>query len=138
MTRAIAITRVFDAPRERVWRAWTEPDELVAWWGKRGWTAQRESLTMDLRPGGVFRVVSVSDQDGREQVTEGVYVEIEEPERLSFGEATVLLTDLGDGRTRMDFRTRLDAPDDVCDAAAGGLASAFERLAERLQPKEPR
>jgi uncharacterized protein YndB with AHSA1/START domain len=136
MTREIEITRLFDAPRERVWRAWTEPDELVAWWGKRGWTAQRDSLTMDLRPGGRFRVVSVSDEDGREQVTEGIYAEIAEPERLSFGDATVTLTDLGDGRTRMDFRTRL--PDDVCDAAAGGLASAFERLADQLQAKEPR
>jgi uncharacterized protein YndB with AHSA1/START domain len=136
MTREIEITRVFDAPRERVWRAWTEPGELVAWWGRRGWTAQRDSLTMDLRPGGRFRVVSVSDEDGREQVTEGVYAEIVEPERLSFGDATVTLTDLGDGRTRMDFRTRL--PEDVPDVAAAGLASAFERLADHLQAKEPR
>ena len=133
----IEITRIFDAPRDRVWRAWTEPDELVCWWGKRGWTAQRASIAMDLRPGGAFRVVSVCDEDGREQVTEGVYVEIVAPERLSFCEAEVTFTDLGDGRTRMDFRTSLDAPDDVCDAARGGLASAHDRLAEHLR-EDPR
>jgi uncharacterized protein YndB with AHSA1/START domain len=132
MTPEIEITRVFDAPRERVWQAWTEPDQLVRWWGKRGWTAQRASLEMDVRPGGGFRVVTISDADGREMVSEGVYREVVPPERLSFGDATVTFTDLGDGRTRMDFRTAMRASDDIRAAAAGGLASAFERLAEVL------
>jgi Activator of Hsp90 ATPase homolog 1-like protein len=129
----IEITRYFDAPRERVWRAWTRPEELVKWWGKRGWTAQPGTLVMDVRPGGAFRVVTVHDDDGRTMVSEGVYHEVVEPERLSFGESTVTLTDLGDGRTRMDFRTsaRMD------ETAVGGFNSALDRLAEQLQ-EEPR
>ena len=130
----IEISRTFQAPRERVWKAWTDPDELAVWWGRRGWSARREEITMDVRPGGAFRVVSVNDADGREMVNEGVYREVVEPERLSFGETTVTFTDLGDGRTRMDFRSAAEHP----PRAAGGLASAFERLAEHLQPKEPR
>ncbi len=129
----IEITRVFDAPREKVWRAWTRPEELARWWGKRGWTALPDTIVMDVRPGGAFRVVTVHE-DGREMVSEGVYREVVEPERLSFGESTVTFTDLGDGRTRMDFRTsaRMD------ETARGGFESALERLTEHLQPKEPR
>ena len=132
MTHEIEITRVFHAPRERVWQAWTEPEQLVRWWGKRGWTAQRSSLQLDVRPGGAFRVVTISDDDGREMVSEGVFREVVAPERLSFGDATVTFTDLGDGRTEMRFRTTMRAGDDIRAAAAGGLASAFERLAEVL------
>jgi uncharacterized protein YndB with AHSA1/START domain len=130
----IEITRYFDAPRDRVWRAWTRPEELVRWWGKRGWTAQADTIVMDVRPGGAFRVVTIHDDDGREMVSEGVYGEVVEPERLSFGDSTVTLTDLGEGRTRMDFRTstRMD------ETAVGGFNSALDRLAEHLQTKEPR
>jgi uncharacterized protein YndB with AHSA1/START domain len=73
--------------------------------------------------------VTVHDEDGRTMVNEGVYREVVEPERLSFGESTVTLTDLGDGRTRMDFRTaaRMD------ETAIGGFNSALDRLQEELR-----
>jgi uncharacterized protein YndB with AHSA1/START domain len=128
----IVITRVFDAPRERVWRAWTEPAEVARWWGKRGWTTPPESVTMDVRPGGRFALVSVSDQDGSQMHLDVTYREVVAPERLSFGEAEVSLTDLGDGRTQMVFRTTTEMTDDLRLRAQGGLASAFERLAELL------
>ena len=128
----ITITRVYDAPRELVWKAWTEPDRLAQWWGKRGWTARRSAITMDVRPGGVFRVAAVCDEDGRELVTEGVYREVVEPERLAFGDATVTFVDLGDGRTEMTFHTRVHMTETTRRAAEGGLTSAFDRLAEHL------
>jgi uncharacterized protein YndB with AHSA1/START domain len=128
----IVVTRVFDAPRERVWRAWTEPAELARWWGKRGWTTPPESVTMDVRPGGVLSLRSVSDEDGREMRLDTTFREVVEPERLAFGEATVTFTDLGEGRTEMTFRTTTDMTDEVRGRAAGGLASAFDRLAEQL------
>ena len=59
--RIITITRIYDAPRELVWRAWTEPERLATWWGKRGWTAIPESIVIDARPGGVFRVTTVNE-----------------------------------------------------------------------------
>jgi uncharacterized protein YndB with AHSA1/START domain len=132
----IVVTRVFDAPRERLWRAWTEPHELARWWGKRGWSTPPHSVTMDVRPGGEFSLLSVSDEDGREMRLDTTYREIVEPERLSFGEATVTFTDLGDGRTEMVFRTTTEMTDEIRRRAAGGLASAFERLAEQLSTYE--
>jgi uncharacterized protein YndB with AHSA1/START domain len=128
----IVVTRLFDAPRERVWRAWTEPEELARWWGKRGWTTPPESVTMDVRIGGEFSLLSVSDEDGSEMRVDTTYREIVAPERLSFGESTVTLTDLGDGRTEMVFRTTTEMTDEIRRRAAGGLASAFDRLAEQL------
>jgi uncharacterized protein YndB with AHSA1/START domain len=129
----IVVTRIFDAPRERVWRAWTEPAELARWWGKRGWTTPPDSVTMDVRPGGEFSLLSVSDEDGSEMRVDTTYREIVPPERLSFGEATVTLTDLGGGRTEMIFRTTTEMTDEIRRRAAGGLASAFDRLAEQLR-----
>jgi hypothetical protein len=55
-----------------------------------------------------------------------------EPERLAFGEATVTLTELGDGRTDMTFHTRAEMTEETRVRAVGGLSSAFERLAEQL------
>jgi len=60
------------------------------------------------------------------------YREIVPPERLRFGDATVTFTDLGDGRTKMIFLTTTEMTDEIRRRAAGGLASAFERLAEQL------
>jgi uncharacterized protein YndB with AHSA1/START domain len=137
--REITITRVFDAPRELVWKAWTEPERLARWWGRRGWTAQPSTITMDVRPGGTFRVITVSDADGTEMPTEGTYREVVEPERLVFGAregpvATVTFADLGDGRTEMTFHTTMQTIGEIRDAAEGGLSSAFDRLAEHLRP----
>jgi uncharacterized protein YndB with AHSA1/START domain len=124
----VTITRIFDAPRERVWAAWTDPAQIARWWGKRGWSTPPESVTLDVRPGGVFRLNSVNVEDGREMPLETTYSEVVEPERLSFGPATVTFTDRGDGRTEMTFRTEATHP-----AAEGGLASAFDRLSEQLE-----
>jgi uncharacterized protein YndB with AHSA1/START domain len=131
--REITITRVFDAPRERVWRAWTEPAEIARWWGKRGWSTPLESVTLDVRPGGAFRLNSINDEDGREMPLDTVFHEVVEPERLVFGAATVTLTDLGDGRTEMVFHTTADMTEETLRAAMGGLASAFDRLTDHLE-----
>jgi uncharacterized protein YndB with AHSA1/START domain len=131
-TGEITITRVYDATREELWHAWTEPEQLARWWGKRGWSTPPSSVTMDVRPGGVFRLTSISDADGSEMPFDAVYREVVPPERLVFGPATVTFADLGDGRTEMIFRTTVDMTDATRRAAEGGLASAFDRLAEHL------
>ncbi len=141
--REITITRVFEAPRELVWKAWTEPERLARWWGKRGWNAVPSSITMDVRPGGAFRVTTVSEEDGAEMPTEGVYREVLAPERLVFAEVpredchegavgTVTLTERRDGTTEMVFQTTIWATGEHTDSTAGGLESAFDRLAETL------
>ena len=133
----VDVVRVYDAPREQVWKAWTEPERIAQWWGKRGWSTPVESVTLDVRPGGVFRLNSISDADGAEMPLEAVFCEVVEPERLVFArdgrEAVVVLTDLGDGRTEMRFRTTIEAAAALRDRAVGGLNSAFDRLADHLQ-----
>jgi uncharacterized protein YndB with AHSA1/START domain/catechol 2,3-dioxygenase-like lactoylglutathione lyase family enzyme len=139
----ITMTRVFDAPRELVWKAWTEPEQLARWWGKRGWNAQLSTITMEVRPGGTFRLTSVSDEDGSEMPQEGVYREVVEPERLVVAEAAedawhegavtaVHLSDLGDGRTELVLRTTIHTTDEMRRHAEAGVASSLDRLAEQL------
>ena len=141
--REITITRVFDAPRELVWKAWTEPDQLARWWGPRGWTTPPSAITMDVRPGGLFRLTSISDADGAQMPTEAVYREVVEPERLVVDEVAedawhsgavtvITFTDLGDGRTEMVFHTTIQTTEEMRAAAEAGLASALDRLAEHL------
>jgi uncharacterized protein YndB with AHSA1/START domain len=133
----IAITRVFDAPREQIWKAWTEPERLARWWGKRGWNAVPSTITLDVRPGGRFALTSVSEADGSELSHNAVFREVVEPERLVWGDeravATVTFADLGDGRTEMSFHTTVDTTPETRDRAEGGLESAFDRLAESLE-----
>lgn len=78
-TEPFVISRVFDAPRERVWKAWTEVDQVRRWWGPKGFTVTYCKL--DLRPGGkghyCLRAPDGSDMWGR-----FVYREIVKPERL--------------------------------------------------------
>ena len=62
--QVIEIARVYPAPREAVWAAWTDPAQIARWWGKRGWSTPPESVAIELRPGGVFRLDSVSEADG--------------------------------------------------------------------------
>jgi uncharacterized protein YndB with AHSA1/START domain len=139
----ITITRVFDAPRELVWKAWTEPDQLARWWGPPGWSTPPSGVTMDVRPGGAFRVASVSDEDGTEMPVVGVYREVVEPERLVFEEpaedawhdgavSVMTLTDLGDGRTEMALHATIQTTDEMRGHAEAGMRGSFDRLAEHL------
>ena len=142
---SLTITRIYDASREAVWRAWTEPAQIAAWWGKRGWRTPVSSVTLDLRPGGAFRLASINEADGREMRHDAVYREIVPPERLVFarGEevATVTLTDLGDGRTEMTFHTTMEASaalreaSEFLDDYRAFWAESFDRLGEHLEDR---
>jgi uncharacterized protein YndB with AHSA1/START domain len=139
--RGISITRVFDAPRERVWREWTEPEPFADWYGGPGCPVPLESVTMDVRPGGVLRLTMLIGT--REVQWEGEYLEVVEPERLVFtitdkpGDdryelVTVVLTDLGDGRTEMLFEQRGHMGPEQYEAAKTGWGGFFDRVDERL------
>src|SRR5262245_66608961 len=75
----IVMTRVFDAPRELVFKAHTDPKMVPQWWGLRTNTTTVDK--MDMRPGGVWRFVQ-RDPQGNEYAFNGVYREIVPPERL--------------------------------------------------------
>lgn len=80
-TEPFVISRVFDAPRERVWSAWTEVERLKQWWGPKGFVVTHCKL--DLRPGGVMHYC-LRMPDGNEMWGRFVYREIVKPERLVF------------------------------------------------------
>lgn len=79
-------TRLFDAPRELVWKAWTEPAMMCQWWGPQGFTCPEAS--MDLRVGGEYRIV-MRGADGTEFPVKGVFLEVIEGEKL-------VMTDVAD------------------------------------------
>ena len=92
--REFVITRVFDAPRELVWKAHTECEHLMHWWGPKGFTMR--SCKLDLRPGGIFHY-RLRSPDGRDMWGKFIYREIVAPERLVF---IVSFSDEQEGVTR--------------------------------------
>lgn len=80
----LSISRLIDAPRRRVFRAWTDPELLKLWWGPHGMTTPE--CTMQLWPGGVFSTL-MRAQDGSEYPSQGVFLEIEAPRRIVFTDA---------------------------------------------------
>jgi uncharacterized protein YndB with AHSA1/START domain len=79
--REIVTTRIFDAPRELVWKAWTEPEHIKQWWGPNGFT--NTIHIMDVRPGGRWSHV-MHGPDGTDYKNESVYREIVKPERIVY------------------------------------------------------
>jgi uncharacterized protein YndB with AHSA1/START domain len=77
--REIVISRVFDAPREVVWDAWTDPKQVVQWWGPRGFTTTIHE--MDVRPGGAWRH-TMHGPDGANYPGKSVFSEVVKPERI--------------------------------------------------------
>jgi uncharacterized protein YndB with AHSA1/START domain len=139
----ITITRVFDSPRERVWREWTEPERFADWFGGSESEVPLASVSMDVRPGGSWRLTMFAGPGRREISWKGEYREVVAPERLVFtvsdqpGEdayelVTVVLTDLGGGRTEMRFEQRGGLPPEVYERAGQGWSGFFDRIAERL------
>jgi uncharacterized protein YndB with AHSA1/START domain len=77
--RDFVISRVLDAPRALVWRAWTEPARMAEWWGPKTFTSP--VCDMDVRPGGAWRIV-MRFPDGTDYPLKGVYRQVVAPERL--------------------------------------------------------
>ena len=138
--------RVFDAPRELVWAALTEPDRIPRWWGQR-----QDSMTveqMDLRVGGRWRWVAHSSQ-GDAPFT-GEYLQIDPPAKLVNTEqfdvepfnqgdpaiVTQTLEDLGDGRTRLVSRSVFPSEESLQGALSMGMTrgaiESWDRLAEEV------
>jgi uncharacterized protein YndB with AHSA1/START domain len=138
----IAITRIFDAPRERVWQEWTEPERFADWFGGGEAEVPLATVAMDVRPGGSWRATMFAGPGRREIHWKGEYREVDEPERLVFTLSdrpdeecelvTVILTDLGDGRTEMQFEQRGNLPPETYERAGQGWSTFFDRIAEHL------
>jgi uncharacterized protein YndB with AHSA1/START domain len=139
----IRITRVFDAPCERVWREWTEPESFADWYGGPECEVPLSSVSMDVRPGGGWRLTMFAPPNRARIEWRGEYREVEQPERLvftvtdqpgddSFELVTVVLRDLGDDRTEMLFEQRGSMSPEEYERAAEGWGTFFDRMQERL------
>ncbi len=142
----IALTRVFKAPRQLVYDAFSKPEILKRWFGPRGWCLV--SCEVDARVGGAFRFV-LRAPDGRELGMRGVYRELSPPERSMHTESfddfpgeslvTAVLTE-GDGETTL-VATILYPSKEVRDAVIKsgmehGAAESYDKLAEMLATAE--
>jgi uncharacterized protein YndB with AHSA1/START domain len=143
----IRMTRVFDAPRDRVWREWTEADAFADWFGGTESEVPLSTVSMDVRPNGSWRLTMIVGPERREIHWKGEYRVVDEPERLVFTVSdrldedayelvTVVLTDLGDGRTEMQFTQRGHMSPAEYERAGQGWSGFFDRITERLAAKD--
>ena len=138
----ITIRRVFDAPRERVWQEWTEPERFADWFGGPEAEIPLEAVTMDVRPGGAWRATMFFGPDRRVIRWKGEYLEVVAPERLvlTFSNppdevyelVTVVLNDLGAGRTELLFEQRGHLGPEEYDRTKDGWTGFLDRMEERL------
>ena len=134
---------MFDAPRERVWREWTEPEAFADWFGAADGEVPLPTVSMDVRPGGSLRFTMFAGRERREINWTGVYREVVAPERLVFTISdqpdderyeliVVVLTDLGDGRTEMLLEQRGLQSSEEYEGTRSGWTAFFDRMDERL------
>jgi len=140
--RDLVMKRTFDAPRELVWQAFTDPSRAIAWWGPRAHPAT--SMQMDARVGGSWRICLTGVEDGRALWQHGVFREVERPRRLAFtfvweeegerGVETLVEIDFEErgGKTVMSFRQGAFLSAGERDGHMGGWSSTFDRLADFL------
>jgi uncharacterized protein YndB with AHSA1/START domain len=152
----LVIERIFDAPRELVWRAWTDPERMKRWWGPKDFTAPH--ITIDLRVGGKY-VFCMRGPDGNDFWSTGVYREIVPMERIvctdcfadekgiavpatHYGMSadiplemlvTVTFEEYEGGKTKMTL-THVGLPEgEMKDMTGAGWNESFDKLAESLK-----
>jgi uncharacterized protein YndB with AHSA1/START domain len=139
----ITITRVFDAPREQVWREFTTAESFADWFGGAASEIPMSSVTFDVTPGGRWRATMYTGPQRRESNWKGEFLEVVAPERLvltltdrpdddAYALVTVVLTELDDGRTEMQFEQRGPLPPEAYEPAKAGWGKFFDRIDERL------
>lgn len=139
----VTITYTVDAPRDKVYEAWTDPKHFTHWWGSKGFSAPLDKISMDVKPGGVWRAPIVSDEDGMEIPFAGTYRVVDRPERLAFTVTdpaedqesadvlTVVFTDLGD-KTELAFNQPGDMSEEDVAELTAGWGQFFDKLNEYL------
>src|SRR5713226_6480380 len=141
--RELTITRILDAPRALVFKAWTEAGHLAQWWGPKGFT--NPVCEIDLRPGGALRIV-MRAPDGAEYPMKGIFREIVPPSRLVFtniavdkdgnpiieGLTTVTFAEER-GKTKLTLQTRGVAVVDYAAAYLQGMEAGWTQSLEKLE-----
>jgi uncharacterized protein YndB with AHSA1/START domain len=132
MAREVTITRLVAAPRDLVFRAWTEPARLARWWGPQGFT--NPVCEVDARVGGELRIV-MRGPDGTDYPMRGVFREVVAPVRLVFTNFPVDAQDrpLMDGLTTVTFAEEGSGTRLTIATRASGLAAVAARMLEGMQ-----
>lgn len=145
----VLITRIFDAPRADVFRAWTDPDELAAWYGPAHVEVPREKVHVDLRVGGRWELTMVDGGSGREMMLGYEILELDEPGLLVMRSDPMPQAGMPDGSLlRLELfdhgaKTRMSLTDGPYPVAGRGHAeagwnAAFDKLAARFAGRRPR
>jgi uncharacterized protein YndB with AHSA1/START domain len=139
----LEFVRTYSAPRELVWDAWTDPDQMAQWWGPRGISTPRKSIVLDLRPGGRMAFDMVDDATGQRYPNTGTVVEVDPPSRIVWsddgfadgtgkGTATVTFTAVDAATTTLRVHLVADFTDTVRAGAEQGWGTQLDKLAEFL------
>jgi len=140
--RTVTLTRVFDAPRELVWRAWTDPKHMAQWFGPHGFTSSVPEL--NVRAGGALRIV-MHGPDGNDYPMKGIFSEVRPPERLVFsniaidkdgnhlleGETTVMLEARGD-KTKLTLHTYAKGMVPYAPQMLAGMEAGWSQSLDKL------
>jgi uncharacterized protein YndB with AHSA1/START domain len=135
VARQITATRVFDAPRELVFDAFTKPDHVAHWWGPNGFASTIQ--TMDVRPGGEWTLV-MHGPDGTNYPNRMIYTEITRPSRLAYQHVStppfdmlITFNDVG-GKTEVTMCMTLATPADRDAKAKRGADVGMQQTIDRL------
>lgn len=145
----LQFVRTYAAPRQLVWDAWTDPDQMAQWWGPRGVSTPRESIELDLRPGGLVKFDMVDDATGARYPNSGRILEVEPPARIVWsddgfpdgsgkGTATIIFEAVDDATTRLIVHIAADFSAEVGADAKVGWGSQLDKLVDFLAGAEAR
>lgn len=139
----LTLNRTYAAPRQLVWDAWTDPDQMAQWWGPAGISTPRESIELDLRPGGRISFEMVDDATGNRYPNGGTFREVDAPARLVWeddgfpdgsgkGTATVTFEEVAPGSTTLTIHLAADFTDTVRAGAEQGWGTSLDKLGQFL------
>ena len=126
--------RIFDAPRDLVFRCMIDPRHLTHFWGPKGMTTPLGGIVVDPRPGGAFETTMINDHNGSEYRMRAVFREVLEPERLVWADidsgmvTSTTFTDLGDGRTEVHIHQASVPEAALAPEAQSGFLTSLDRL----------
>lgn len=142
LKRELVITRIFDAPPDIVFKAWTDPKQMQQWWGPHCFT--NPVCELDVRPGGAWRII-MRGPDGVEYECGGVYSEVVKPERLVFSnnaydhegksllEGVTSVTFAAQGaKTKLTLETRMAGKVSYAAQMLAGMEAGWNQSLDRL------